>query len=377
MSKYCPRIHHGLMLSDIEKNSLSYSVCCWADQLIQTQDKIDFFHPDLVDLRAKNQKQLLPESFCAKCVVQEDTGKKSMRLGYAETHGEETYHTDIQYLDIDIDYTCNLACVTCGPKYSTTWRNELGIKGIGVRPNIGDFIKTKLQKLDLSSLKELRIWGGEPFLTLTHKQILQHLVDSTDVSKIKLMYNTNGTQRIDQSTKELIEKFEFARISFSIDGTGDQFGYLRYPAKWTEVQENLFWWQQNLPHNSMLSLTVTASILSVLYLDQVYDWCKQNFSKSVFGDDIEIYTHQAFGIYGLETMPDSMIAYFKSKTNYCQPWLQELSILGQQQHNLEKVISELSKNDHRRNSNLATVMPEVAEFIQYQKGYQQPRASIP
>ena len=35
---------------------------------------------------------------------------------------------------------------------------------------------------------------------------------------------------------------------------------------------------------------------------------------------------------------------------------------------LEKVISELSKNDHRRNSNLATVMPEVAEFIQYQKG---------
>jgi MoaA/NifB/PqqE/SkfB family radical SAM enzyme len=211
------------------------------------------------------------------------------------------------------------------------------------------------------------MWGGEPFLTLTHKQILQYLVDHIDVSQIKLMYNTNGTQRIDQSTRELIEKFKFARISFSIDGIGSQFEYLRHPAKWNEVEENLFWWQKNLPHNSMLSLTVTASILNVLSLDDVYNWHEQNFSKSVFGDDIEIYTHQAFGMYGLESMPDAMIEHFKSQPNYCQPWIQQLKILGTHQYNLTTVLVELQKNDHRRNSNMTAVFPKVAEFIQYQK----------
>ena len=365
MSKYCPRIHHGLLLSEIGRQSLSYSVCCWADQLIT--DQLDFLHPQLTQLRVENQQHTLPASFCSKCIIQEQSNKKSMRLGYLETHGEETYDPSIQYLDVNIDYTCNLACVTCGPEASTTWRNELGIKGVDVRPNIDNFIKTKLQALDLSKLRELRMWGGEPFLTLTHKQILQHLVKNTDVSQIKLMYNTNGTQRIDQSTKELIEKFKFARISFSIDGIGSQFEYLRYPAKWSAVEENLFWWQKNLPHNSMLSLTVTASILNVLQLNDVYNWHRQNFSKSVFGDDIEIYTHQAFGIYGLESMPATMIEHFKSQTDYCQPWIQQLKILGTQQYNLKNVLKELQKNDHRRNSNMAAVLPAVAEFINYQK----------
>jgi MoaA/NifB/PqqE/SkfB family radical SAM enzyme len=328
---------------------------------------VDFFHPDLTQLRDNNRQNTLSESFCSRCVVQEELGKKSMRLGYLETHGKETYDSSIQYLDVNIDYTCNLACVTCGPQSSTTWRNELGIKGIDVRPNIDNFIQTKLHTLDLSKLRELRMWGGEPFLTLTHKQILQYLVEHVDVSQIKLMYNTNGTQRIDQSTKELIEKFKFARISFSIDGVGNQFEYLRYPAKWSEVEENLFWWQKNLPHNSMLSMTVTASILNILSLGNVYEWHRQNFSKSVFGDDIEIYTHQAFGIYGLESMPAAMIEHFKSIPDYCQPWIQQLKILGIHQHNLKKALSELQKNDHRRNSNMAEVFPEIAKFTQYQK----------
>jgi len=367
MSKYCPRIHHGLMLAEINRQSLSYSVCCWADQLIRTSDQVNFFHPNLAQLRVENQQDTLPKSFCAKCIVQENSNKKSMRLGYLETHGKETYDSSIQYLDVNIDYTCNLACVTCGPELSTTWRNELGIKGIDVRPNIDNFIKTKLHTLDLSRLREIRMWGGEPFLTLTHKQILQHLIEHVDVSQITLMYNTNGTQRIDQSTKELIEKFKFARISFSIDGIGNQFEYLRYPAKWNEVEENLFWWQKNLPHNSMLSLTVTASILNILRLDDVCNWHKQHFSKSVFGDDIEIYIHQAFGIYGLESMPDAMIEYLISKLDYCQPWIQQLKILGTQKYNLKKVLEQLQKNDHRRNLNMAAVFPEVAAFINYQK----------
>ena len=256
--KYCPRIYHGLALSEISNNRISYAVCCWGETI--TNSQINFYNKDFVQLRNINQEGVLPLPYCHRCDSQEKTNKKSMRLGYAETHSDISYNPQLEYLDINIDYTCNLACVTCGPELSTTWRNELKLKGTTVRPHIDEFIKNKLGKLDFSQLKEIRMWGGEPFLTNTHKDILNYVIAQGNAHNINLMYNTNGTQLIDNATKQLIEQFKFARISFSVDGIGEKFNYIRYPGNWQQVEQNLIWWKNNLPHNSMLSLTVTASI---------------------------------------------------------------------------------------------------------------------
>jgi sulfatase maturation enzyme AslB (radical SAM superfamily) len=365
---YCPRIYHGLTLSNITKNSIDYSVCCWAkDSIIRRSGQVDFYHSDIQSLRDINATGVLPSKHCHDCLSQEQVAKKSMRLGYLETHGTVTYTPSLQYLDINIDYTCNLACVTCGPELSTTWRNELKIKGVDVRPNLDQFIKDYLEQLDFSQLKEIRFWGGEPFLTLTHKKILEFIATRVDTSSVKLMYNTNGTQIIDNDTRQLIERFKFARISFSVDAIGNQFDYLRYPGKWADVEQNLFWWKNNLPHNSMLSMTLTASILNVLDLNSVFEWHRNNFTHSKFGDPIEIYVHQAFGIYGLESMPADMIQELQSIKNYCQPWIQNLSNLGTAVKNLPQIIETILNNDHRRALDLAEFFPAVARFIQYQK----------
>jgi len=364
---YCPRIHHGLVLDSIGRNSMNFAACCWATKRITDDNQINFDHPDLTKIREQNQAGVLPNDYCSKCITLEKVGKHSMRQGYLETHGVETYKSALQYLDINIDYTCNLACVICGPDLSTTWRNELKIPGVDVRPDLDDFIKTKLTSLDFSQLKEIRIWGGEPFLTNTHKTILNYIVENYDTTQIKLMYNTNGTRRIDQSTKELIEKFKFARVSFSIDGIGSKFEYMRYPAKWSEVEQNLYWWQENLPHNTMLSLTVTASLLNVLDLNTVFNWHQENFATSKFGDPIEIYVHQAFGTYGLEFMPDVMIEHLKSIENYCQPWIQQLDILGTLNQNLHTALDAIRVIDQRRGLDFAQCMPESAKLMGYQK----------
>lgn len=365
-NNYCPRIYHGLTLNTITNNSVSYAPCCWITE--QTTDSsIDFYHNDLANWRHLNQQSTLPTPQCQACISQEAAGAQSMRQGYLVEHGENTFVPTLQYLDINIDYTCNLACVTCGPELSTTWRNELGIKHIPVRPNIDQFLKTKLDSLDLTNLKEVRMWGGEPLLTATHQRILEYLVEHGRAADIKLMYNTNGTQIINNQTKKLIEQFKFARISFSVDALDQQFEYLRYPAKWQQVQQNLMWWKANLPHNSMLSLTVTASILNVLDLDQVFDWHQQNFSKSVFGDDIEVYVHQAWGTYGLEYMPDNMIKHFQQLPNYCQPWLQKLNFLGKLSYDIDQVRKNLQILDQRRGLDFSTIFPATANFINYQK----------
>jgi len=113
-------------------------------------------------------------------------------------------------------------------------------------------------------------------------------------------------------------------------------------------------------------MTVTASILNVLDLDQVFEWWKKHFSKSVFGDDIEIYVHQAFGIYGLENMPEQMIQQLQSIDNYCQPWIQDLKMLGKYKDNLQLATQELKANDLRRGLDLTKIFPAVAKFINYQ-----------
>lgn len=362
MSNYCPRIYHGLTLHDISDQSTSYSACCWATQKI-TSDRIDFDHDSLQQIRKLNQQDILPANYCSACINNET----SMRLGYAQMHGLATYNRSLQYLDINIDYTCNLACITCGPELSTTWRKELKLKNMNVRPHVDRYLRDKIETLDLTQLQEIRIWGGEPFLTNTHKQILEYVVERGNAKNIRLMYNTNGTQRIDEYTKSLIEKFKFARISFSVDGIGPEFEYLRYPAKWNQVEQNLFWWKDNLPHNSMLALTVTASILNVLSLDKIFQWQQDNFFKSCYGDNIEIYVHQAFGIFGLEAMPPDMIAQLKSIKNFCVPWIQTTNLLGSKPFLLQQALIKLNEIDQRRNLFLSDVIPDVAAFINYQK----------
>jgi len=366
MSNYCPRIFHGLTLSQISNSGLAYAQCCWTKNTIATDDIIDINHLKLQDLRQQNLMDQLPWNHCQDCLLQERQGKKSMRQGYLETHGGPTYDTTIQYLDINIDYTCNLACVTCGPDLSTTWRNELKLPGHSVRPKLNNFL-SQLDQLDLSHLKEIRFWGGEPLLTKTHEHILAYITEKFDPTKIKLMYNTNATRIIDDATKTLIEKFKFARISFSVDAIGSKFHYIRYPAKWNEVEENLQWWKNNLPHNSMLALTVTASIFNVLYLDEVFDWKQKHFDKSRFGDDIEIYVHHAFGWSGLENMTADMANTVRTLENYCQPWIQKLDILASNDSGSKIFQNKISEIDNRRQLWLDRELPEVATLMGYHR----------
>jgi sulfatase maturation enzyme AslB (radical SAM superfamily) len=363
-SDYCPRIHHGLTLTDISSESITYAACCWGRSNIKSKGIIEWHHADLDLLRQQNKMGMIPPDYCQSCIDQEQAGQKSMRMGYIELHQAPSYDNSLQYLDINIDYTCNLACVTCGPEYSTTWRKELDIKNLSVRPKIENFLKT-FDSLDFSTLKEIRFWGGEPFLTRTHEQILDFIAARCDTSTIKLMYNTNGTQRISDQTRELLEEFKFVRISFSVDGTGKKFEYLRYPGCWNEVEDNLLWWRENLPHNSMLSLTTTASIFNVLDLGEIFDWKKLYFDKSKFQDDIEIFVHQAFGWAGLENMTPEMAQTLKSLPDYCQPWIQQASFLSTKSHGPATFVARTKEIDSRRNVRLPDILPEVARLMHY------------
>ena len=91
---------------------------------------------------------------------------------------------------------------------------------------------------NLPSIRQLDFYGGEPFMSKKMWKTLQLAVDKGYSKDIEVHYATNGTHWPEDSVGALLH-FKHLNLNFSIDGTGDQFEYMRYPAVWTEVQENM------------------------------------------------------------------------------------------------------------------------------------------
>ena len=94
--------------------------------------------------------------------------------------------------------------------------------------------------------------GGEPFLSEVDKQLelLNRYVDSGQSIHMTLHYTTNTQVYPDSKWWSLWENFKEIDIQLSIDGVGNRYEYIRYPAKNTVLLENVdrYLEQQNI-HN--------------------------------------------------------------------------------------------------------------------------------
>ena len=96
---------------------------------------------------------------CAKCYLEEELNQSSSRIRETidwikKFNIPSIDQSDIQFLDVRNDPTCNLKCKTCGPYASTLWAKEKGIKNIIPAHNLKKYDKLKLKKVYFA--------GGEP-----------------------------------------------------------------------------------------------------------------------------------------------------------------------------------------------------------------------
>ena len=89
-----------------------------------------------------------------------------------------------------------------------------------------------------TDLKVLEFYGGEPLLIERHYDILEKLVESGRSKEMTLLYNTNGSVYPDKGV-DIWKHFDRVLLSFSFDGVGKQFEYIRHPAKWDRALEIL------------------------------------------------------------------------------------------------------------------------------------------
>lgn len=207
--------------------------------------------------------------------------------------------------------TCNLACILCSPEASSKWRGELGLgKYTGLDTEIDDY--------DFSKFKHVTFTGGEPLLNESTLEVLKKLKNN-----VSIQFHANGT--VLPSDDYLVEFSRFLNFTlvFSIDDIEEQFEYLRWPAKWDEVSNNVIWFKDNCPDNVKFGINVVVSVLNIKTHHRVKEWADKIIPANRAGIMTVVDTNKAkFRLSGElgENMKDDMVFLFKvdtrRKTNY-------------------------------------------------------------
>ena len=182
---------------------------------------------------------------------------------------------------------CNLACVTCGPDASTRWQRELGLPVDSGNPR--EINQETINKARL--MTGIVIGGGEPVLNFSTESLLENLNSNQMVS-----VHFNGTVLPRQSFLDKSSKLSNIHYVFSIDGVDKRFEYLRWPAEWNKVVQNILWLIENAPVNIQFGVNITISQLNRPYQDEIVDWVNQTIPHNKHGKKTYISYNQAGNI---------------------------------------------------------------------------------
>lgn len=140
---------------------------------------------------------------------------------------------------------CNLACRMCGDGSSSKW-------GSLARHNPSPWmVPTKLiehddltksyvkKKVLTPDLKIISFAGGEPLMNKVCEEYIDTILEKNIAEGIWFQFITNGTHRPSEKWFESLLKFKFVELTISIDGTFDNYEYIRTYSDWELVWENL------------------------------------------------------------------------------------------------------------------------------------------
>lgn len=274
-------------------DSWAGAVCC---KVYPRKPGASFYEIINSEVTKHIQKDLLngiQSSYCKECWQQEKHGVKSLRINQTfmqlidqeaeQIHWrniikEEIYNKKIRNFTINSGNMCNLACRTCHPNLSSGHWNESEYKNstnkypkIIFKPKVEKTSIDLLLKEDYSSIQNVQILGGEPFLNLDHLAVIEKIIQDGNAKNCTLTYTTNMTVKLPEKIKNIAKNFKRIVLMMSLDATGKPFSYIRTTGDWQIVKENL----RNLllvakEYNLNLNINVALSVLNLLYLEEIY-----------------------------------------------------------------------------------------------------------
>lgn len=376
---------------------------------------------------------------CIRCWREEDSGMVSRRMLEADmwkkefnfeqakkiTSADGSVPDDLEpfYYDLRLGNLCNLRCRMCYPTDSSGWNNEFvklyGRKEYNDTHGRVELIKDKnnnysaknkdydwgLQEkfwLDLESkmkfIKHIYLVGGEPLLINRHFDFLRKCINAGYAQNIKLEYNTNITV-ISDEILELWSKFKEVRIGASIDAYGHINEYIRYPSKWSVIENNLEKIDK-IPGNFNVWIATTVMIYNIYYLPEFIRWkLEKNFSRVNFLDKpkpfLNLHPLHDPKYFNIKALPPNAKKAVEKKLLAFYPWFDKWVLKNhpQRQERLKRKIREIldsyikymyqddwshelpkfweftRKMDKIRKQRMEDYLPELYELIKHTEPY--------
>lgn len=247
----------------------------------------------------------LPE--CVFCFAREKNFGSSLRTNankewfsrlnidwpFLKEHGRSTNYASYKpfsNLRVDMGDECNLMCRMCSggrndrikkDYVSNLWSPDFLGNSYGRQKDRLIFSRfpdiKPLQQQDkflfdelfanTDSIQRIHFTGGEPLIIGRVKDVLNFLIAKGAAGHIHITFNTNFTVVPDELVR-LLANFRKVSMYISIDGTEKVYEYIRYPATWQVVNENI----QRIKNYEHIEITATP-LVQVYNLLDIVDLC--------------------------------------------------------------------------------------------------------
>ena len=234
---------------------------------------------------------------CHKCDKEDSGDKFSMRFNANNAWNEQNEFRPIpvneelsfKYLELTTGRYCNLACRMCSSDLSTTWDaddKELSKHyddryDFSKRPQI---INLDFTADDFKETQLIKMTGGEPMIVPTFIPFIDKVIESGHTDNIMLQIYTNCSWVPKAKIIDRLKQFGLVQIYLSVDGLEDVNDYIRYPSKWSDVEESAKKWLSLAKEHENFDIVFspTISLYNILQLPDMWNWW-ENLQTEIYG----------------------------------------------------------------------------------------------
>ena len=236
-------------------------------------------------------------SACNYCWQLEDKTKASPRLTAIKdlSFSRATVTPKLKKLDTMIDESCNLRCRMCSPSVSNSLRQDYN-KIIELELPMPEYYKTKQTQSEIdklgtqtffapnqiyideiielcNTLEEIKFTGGEPTVSNAFWNIVDNIKNP---QYVKIHLTTNAT-KFNQRFLDTMKLFKQRHFTLSIDGTRATYEYIRFPANWRKIENNIDkLCQTQDTKTTEIHICSVLSVYNMLNLRNLIDWIIQH-----------------------------------------------------------------------------------------------------
>ncbi len=233
---------------------------------------------------------------CVTCWSEEEGGRKlgkrfQENRKFNQRYGSFALRDQPSYLALNVGRKCNLKCRMCGSWYSSSIFAETksllqndpdalydlshdertGFELANKNQSISWIDETDLlDQIDYTKIDEFYITGGEPLLHSSVYQLLENCL-ANGRQDVRIRINTNLT-KVDHRFLDLIKRFSNAQVICSIDAVGELAHYVRYPSRWSKIEENFHHLLCETIGITEIVVQATLSLYNIFSLHEVALW---------------------------------------------------------------------------------------------------------